>query len=221
VPEALERLSASPTAIVSAWSCQHRRVQQSELQTLPVDDQHAFLLGRIGMQTVRMDIALRFLHSMLEGHRDFDAFLDAPDRFSANAKSCRRMIADHDALSPESRAALTQVVSRAEDLYAQRNRFTHDFLRTALIDQTRWELARVARTDHDLPDRVIVSFESMVEFVCALIAATYQLRASAMHVVGQGSGWDAGLFGTVVGRWDGAVDVTPPQRPGSRMPPHQ
>lgn len=175
-----------------------------DLQSMPSPDQHTFLLGRISAEALRMDIALRFLNGALRGHNNFDAYLDAPDGFRANARECAHMAEKHDGLSDEVRHALLRAIESASMLYAHRNRFTHDLLRHGLDDNSIWELARVSRPRGEEPIFKVVSFDHMVTLVCDLVAVTWQLRAGGLHLA-NGSGWKGLLLGAVEGEWDGSA----------------
>ena len=110
------------------------------LRTLPARDQQIFLLGRIASETTSMDAALRFVNAALRGERNVDAYLDAPDFFSTNAKECQKLLRDHPELTVETRAAVLAAVSAGSKAYTRRNRYIHDLLRKDLLD-TSWQLA--------------------------------------------------------------------------------
>jgi hypothetical protein len=57
---------------------QHFNMELETLRALPTKDQQTFLLGRIALETTSMDAALRFVNAALRGHRNVDAYLDAP-----------------------------------------------------------------------------------------------------------------------------------------------
>lgn len=178
-----------------------------DLHALEPADQQALLLGRIGMEAVRMEVALRFLHSVLSGHRDFDSYLDAPAFFSVAAKECMVMVRESESLTRDERRAIRRAVKIARGLYSRRNRFVHDFLRVSLADRSQWELAPVARLTGSVLDAVPTNPEAMVDFICDLIAAGYRLRSAAMYlIVEDESLWEDGLYGHLTGRWDGSVE---------------
>ncbi|WP_341955941.1 hypothetical protein [Microbacterium sp. LWH13-1.2] len=178
-----------------------------DLHKLEPADQQALLLGRIGMEAVRMEVALRFLHSVLAGHRDFESYLDAPPFFSDTAKECMAMIRENTSLIGEERRAIHRAVKIARGLYSRRNRFVHDFLRVSLADRSQWELAPVARLADSVPDAVPTNPEAMVDFIRDLVAGAYRLRAAAMYLmVDDESLWEDGLFGHLNGQWDGSVE---------------
>lgn len=179
----------------------------SDLKLLEPADQQAFLLGRIGVEAVRMEVALRFLHSVLSGHRDFESFLDAPAFFSDTAKECMVKIRENPMFTTDERRAIRRAVKIARGLYTRRNRFVHDLLRTNLADRSQWELARVARPTDASPDVMPIDSGEMVDFVRDLVAGAYRLRAAAMYIVTEDSSlWEDGLFGHLDGQWDGTVD---------------
>ena len=115
------------------------------LKALPPSDQQTFPIGRISMETVRMDVALRFLNGMLRGSRSADAYLDAPDGFRADARECEQMIHANKFSNDETRALLN-VVNAARQVYGRRNRYVHRFLRSGFIRREQWELAHVSRS---------------------------------------------------------------------------
>jgi hypothetical protein len=176
-----------------------------KLRALPSADQQIFLLGRIALETSRLDASLRFVHAALSGQNNVDAFLDAPDNFSVNVKKCRQLIDNHQKLDDKARAAVLDAVVAARNVYQRRNRYTHDFLRKNLLDQG-WELARLSRQRADMPEVMAVSFDDMVSLVTELIAATWRLRGCAVYVLS--GGWAGMAFGTVEGEWDGNATST-------------
>lgn len=177
----------------------------SMLRALPSADQQIFLLGRIALETSRLDASLRFVHAALSGRNNVDAFLDAPDNFSANVKQCRQLIENHQTLDAQSRAALLDAVVAARNVYQQRNRYTHDFLRKDVLDQG-WELARLSRQRADMPEVMAVSFDNMVSLATELVAATWRLRGCAVYVLT--GRWAGMALGTVEGDWDGNATST-------------
>jgi hypothetical protein len=172
------------------------------LRTLPAKDQQIFLLGRIASETTSMDAALRFVNAALRDQRNVDAYLDAPNFFSSNAKECQKLIRNHPELSSETRKAVLGAVSAGSKAYARRNRFIHDLLKKDLL-VTSWELAPLSRQPEGAPEFETVSFDDMVALVREIIAATWRLRGSALYIL-QGT-WEGMTFGTVEGDWDGSA----------------
>jgi hypothetical protein len=175
------------------------------LRTLPAKDQQTFLLGRIASETTSMDAALRLVNAALRGQRNVDAYLDAPDFFSANAKQCRILINKHPNLTDETRKAVLGAVSASSKTYTQRNRYIHDLLRSDLLDKS-WELASLSRRPEGATEFETVSFDDMVGLVRELVTATWRLRASALYIL-QGT-WEGMTFGAVDGEWDGSANYT-------------
>lgn len=172
------------------------------LRALPAKDQQTFLLGRIASETTSMDAALRFVNAALRGQRNVDAYLDAPNFFSTNAKECRKLIKDHPELTAETRTAVQGAVLAGSKAYTRRNRYIHDLLRRDLLD-TSWELAPLSRRPEGEPEFETVSFDEMVALVREIIAATWRLRGSALYIL-QGT-WEGMTFGAVDGVWDGSA----------------
>jgi len=149
-----------------------------------------------------MDAALRFVHAVLRGQHELDAYLDAPDYVSSNVKACRKLLAEHSELNEETREAVRRTLTAVSKAYAQRNRFTHDFLRANLLDKT-WELARLSRPSADEPEVLTVSSEDMIRLVCEIVAATWRLRGAARNIL-RGT-WSGMTLGEVEGDWDGSA----------------
>jgi len=145
---------------------------------------------------------LRLLNAALRGQRNVDAYLDAPDFFSTNARKCRKLLKEHLDLAAETRTAALAAVSAGSNAYARRNRYIHDFLRKDLLD-TSWELAPLSRQPDGTPEFETVSFDDMVALVREIITATWRLRGSALYVL-QGT-WESMAFGNVQGEWDGSA----------------
>ncbi|MFF7291653.1 hypothetical protein ACFY9N_03885 [Microbacterium sp. NPDC008134] len=195
-------------------------MELDDLRALSPTDQQTFLIGRIGMETVRMDIALRFLNGVLRGHRTFDAFMVAPEGFKANAAECDLMIDRRVDTSERERRALHSAIDAARQIYSHRNRYVHRFLRTGLLRKEQWELAHLSRPKGDAPEVENVSFDEMVEVVCDIVGVTYRLRSAAMYVA---SGtWSDSLFGHVEGAWDGSAEWVGPDDDAEGLPtgPH-
>lgn len=178
-------------------------MELSALRELPVTDQQTFLLGRIAGETTRMDAALRLLHAALRGEQDIDAFLDAPNFFTTNAKECRKLTKEHPAIDDETRSAVLRAVTFAGGHYTRRNPYIHDMLRRDLLDRS-WELARLSRQDEGSPSSEPVSFDDAVALVTGLVAATWRLRACAMYVLNRS--WEGIALGEVEGEWDGSAN---------------
>jgi hypothetical protein len=183
--------------------CHHQPMEMEKLEALNEKDQQIFLLGRIAFETSSLDIALRFVHGALRGHKDLDAFLDAPDNFSNNVRACTDLAKSHRDLSDELRTAVLAAIAEAAEIYRTRNRYTHDLLRADLMNQG-WELARLTRQNHDTPESIPVSFNDMVDLVLKLVTATWRLRGCGLYVLsGQ---WENIALGSVEGRWDGTAE---------------
>ncbi|MDD1477896.1 hypothetical protein [Arthrobacter sp. H16F315] len=196
--EAVFHANVQPT-----WNDTDMKLEK--LRALAPADQQIFLLGRIALETSRLDASLRFVHAALSGQNNVDAFLDAPDNFSVNVKKCRQLIDTHLTLNDQAGAAVLDAVVAARNVYQRRNRYTHDFLRKDLLNQG-WELARLSRQCADAPEVMAVSFDDMVNLVTDLIAATWRLRGCAIYVLT--GGWAGTAFGTVEGQWDGSATLT-------------
>jgi hypothetical protein len=175
------------------------------LRALPITDQQTFLLGRIAGETTRMDAALRLLHAALRGEQDLDAFLDAPNFFTTNAKECRKLTKEHPAIDDGTRSAVLRAVTFAGNHYTRRNRYIHDLLRRDLLDRS-WELARLSRQGGGTPASEPVSFEAAVALVRGLVAATWRLRGCALYVLNHS--WEGMALGEVQGEWDGSATYT-------------
>jgi hypothetical protein len=175
------------------------------LRALPVTDQRVFLLGRIAAETTSMDAALRLLNGALRGQYDIDAYLDAPDFFSKNARECRKLLNKRDEIDDETRKAVLRAITLASDAYTKRNRYVHDLLRDDLLDRS-WELARLSRQPEGQPEFETVSFDDMVSLVLQLVTATWKLRGCALYVL-NGS-WSGIALGQVAGEWDGSSNFS-------------
>lgn len=180
-------------------------MELDQLRTLPTPDQQVFLLGRIAMETTSMDAALRLVHAALRGQHNIDAFLDAPDYVSTTVKQCKILVRDHETLTPQAREAVLAAVDAAGKAYTRRNRFTHDLLRSDLLDRS-WELARLTRQPEESADFEPTSFQDMVNLVTSLVALKFRLRGCALFVL-NGS-WAGMALGEVEGHWDGSATST-------------
>lgn len=175
------------------------------VRALPKDDQRVFLLGRIAMETTSMDAALRFVHAALRAEHGIDAYLDSPNFVSTAIKACRTLLNGRADLDDDIRAALKRTLGDAARLYARRNRYIHDQLRTDLMNQ-EWELAQLTRSVEGEHAVESVSFDDAVALVLDLIAVTYRLRGSALYVL---SGGRAGMaLGDVEADWAGSATST-------------
>ncbi|WP_162942731.1 hypothetical protein [Cryobacterium soli] len=156
-------------------------------------------------QTSSLDIALRFVNSALHGHHNVDAYLDAPDNFSKNVRSCSQLARAHVDLEESTRLAVLDAIAAAETVYKQRNRYMHDFLREDLLSQG-WELARLTRQPDEMAESMPVSFDDMVTLVLELTTVTWRLRGCGLYVLG--GQWEAMALGTVQGLWDGKATTS-------------
>lgn len=152
-----------------------------------------------------MDAALRFVHAALHGRRDVDAYLDAPDYFSTNARECKRLIRNHADLDPAVRLAVNKAISAASATYTRRNRYVHDLLRESLVDPN-WEIARLSRQPEGAPEFESVTFDDMVDLVRQLVTAKWRLRGCALYILNRG--WESIALGDVAGEWDGSASST-------------
>lgn len=177
-----------------------RSMELETVKKLPAADQRIFLLGRVAAQTSSLDIALRFVNSALLGHNNVDAYLDAPDNFSNNVRSCSQLARSRLDLEESTRAAVLDAIAAADTVYKQRNRYMHDFLREDFMSQG-WELARLTRQPDETAESVSVSFEAMVDLILELITVTWRLRGCGLYVLG--GQWEELALGTVQGHWDG------------------
>lgn len=179
-------------------------MELEELRALKASDQATFMLGRIASETLRMDIALRFLNASLRGRKDIDAYRQAPQGFRANARECTSMINERGEISGHIRTAMLEAVEQAEKVYDHRNRYMHDHLREAML-QEGWELARVSQPPKGTPEIISVTLDEMIYLVHDTIAATWRLRGGAMHLHRGESSWTDLLLGALEPEWDGSV----------------
>lgn len=172
------------------------------LYALTPADQRTFLLGRLVAETTSMDAALRWLHAVLDGQDDVDAFRDAPDVFRQNVRTCTRLLRTDGRVSDEERAKILATLEDAGSVYDRRNRFVHDLLREDLLSSEQWELLRLNRRGAEF---TTTNAGDMVNLVGELVGMTYQLRGAALYLL-QGR-WAAWALGTVEGQWDGSADA--------------
>jgi hypothetical protein len=191
-------LSSHPTTDLESDSIQDMDLES--LRALPVKDQQIFLLGRIASETTSMDAALRFVNAALRGQGNVDAYLDAPDFFSTNAKACQKLVKQNSDVDDETRKAVLSAVLAGSKAYSRRNRYIHDLLRRDLLDQS-WQLAPLTRQPESSPEFEAVSFDDMVALVLEIVTATWRLRGCALYIL-QGS-WAEMALGAVEGEWDG------------------